>query len=67
MTLTQVDEAITALELALATGSEMVRFGDRTHQYRTPDDIMKALAYFRRKRVQLTTTNPRGFSLASFR
>lgn len=54
MTLQQIDEAIDALELALATGNETVRFGDRTRTYRSVSDIREALDYFKRRRMDAT-------------
>lgn len=54
MTLTQIDEAIDALELALATGTETVRFGDRTRTYRSVKEIREALDYFKRRRLDVT-------------
>jgi hypothetical protein len=54
MTLEEVDQAIDALEKALATGTEQVRFADRTVTYRSVKQVRDALQYFKRKRNELT-------------
>lgn len=67
MTLAEIDTTISALELALATGNETVRFGDRTVTYRNPKEIMDAIEYFRARRRDLTDTKKqRGFSVVRF-
>lgn len=67
MTLQEVDEAITALERALADGSESVRYSDRWHTYRSVSDIREALHYFRAKRNELTGNRKANrFSVARF-
>lgn len=67
MTLTQINEAIDALELALATGTETVRFGDRTRTYRSVTEIKEALAYFKRRRDEASGNNKnQRFSVVRF-
>lgn len=54
MNLAEIDAAIDALEKALASGTETVRFGDRTRTYRSVSEVRSALDYFKRKRAELT-------------
>jgi len=65
MTLTQINERIALLELALASGHETVRFADRTITYRSVADMERALAYLKRQKAILEGKR-QGFSVASF-
>ena len=67
MTLQEIDKAIDALEKALASGAEQVRFADRTVTYRSVEQVQDALHYFQRKRNELTgKRNNNRFSVVRF-
>lgn len=68
MTLQQIDEAIAALELSLATGTETVRFGERTRTYRSVSEVKEALDYFKRRRLDATgNKKDKRFSVVRFK
>lgn len=54
MTLAEIDAAIAALEKALASGTETVRFADRSKTFRSSKEIRDNIVYFQRKRAELT-------------
>lgn len=54
MTVSEIDAAIAALERALASGTETVRFADRTVTYRSSDSIKSDIEYFQRRRAIAT-------------
>jgi hypothetical protein len=54
----QVDEAITALETALASGQLTVEYAGRRVTYRSAAEIVPALEYFRRHKAGIPATGP---------
>ncbi len=58
MTPEQIDVAIDALETALAAGELTVEYAGRRVTYKSQDDILKALEYFKRQKLQIPATGP---------
>ena len=54
LTLVQITEYITVLETALSRGERRVQFADRAVEYNSPDDILKAIAYYKTLSGDLT-------------
>lgn len=54
----QVDEAITALETALATGELTVEYAGRRVTYRSAAEIVSALDYFKRRKTGVPASGP---------
>ena len=50
----EVDANIAALERALASGSETVRMDGRTRIFRSVDEIIKAIGYWKKRRAELS-------------
>lgn len=63
-------ERLDALEEAIASGSLSVRHGDKSVQYRSMDELLKAYAFFARKLANEAASTRGGspdYSLADFR
>jgi hypothetical protein len=60
----QIDVAIDALETALAADELTVEYAGRRVTYKSQDDILKALEYFKRQKLGVPGTGPAPASAA---
>jgi len=64
MTPVEIDAAIDALEQALASGELTIEYAGRRVTYKSQDDLLKALEYFKRQKLGVPATGPAPASAA---
>lgn len=64
MTPAEIDAAILALENALASGELTIDYAGRRTTYKSQDDLIKALDYFKRQKLGVPATGPAPASAA---
>jgi len=60
------EDRIAALEAALASGELTVEFADTRVTYRSTDELLRALGYFRAKRAEAAGRGPVRVSIGAF-
>lgn len=65
LTLAQITEYISTLEGALARAERRVQFADRMVEYNGPEDILKAIAYYKTLANELSSRPKQTLAVAT--